>query len=140
MSEIILPRQDDDGSYYISYSQFSSYKSMKSFNLSILGKHEYMRSYFLNERHPDQGWAEFGQDVEDYICYRDLSKKEVQKMDQEREENNEKLLSEIFSSFTDVEKETLNKIEPLGNFQVKARLEILPGVYLLGFIDRDWET
>ncbi|MEX0595850.1 MAG: hypothetical protein WD512_05050, partial [Candidatus Paceibacterota bacterium] len=114
---------------------FNSFKSMKSFNLSILGKHEYMRSYFLNERHPDQGWAEFGQDTEDYICYRGLSQKEVEKMDQEREASGEKLVSEIFSSFSDTEKETLNKIEPLGNFQVQVDLEIMPGVYLLGYID-----
>lgn len=135
MSEIILPRKDDQGRMYISYSQYNSYKSMKSFNLSILGKHEYMRSYFLGERFPDQGWAEFGQDVEDYICYNGLPEKEIKKMDQGREESNEKLISEIFSCFTEAEKETLNKVEPLGNFQVEVDLEIMPGVFLKGYID-----
>jgi hypothetical protein len=135
MKEIILPRKGEDGDYYISYSQYNSFKSAKSFNLGIDGKHEYIRSYFLNETHPDQGWAEFGQDVEDYICYGSLTKAKLKKMDKEREANKEKLISEVISGFSDDEKETLHKVKPLGNFQVEINLQILPNVFIKGFID-----
>lgn len=135
MKEIILPRKDGDGNYYISYSQYNSFKSAKSFNLGISGKHEYIRSYFLNETFPDQGWAEFGQDVEDYICYGKLTKAKLKKLDKEREKSNQKLVSEVISGFNEDEKETLSKVKPLGNFQVEINLKILPNVFIKGFID-----
>lgn len=135
MEKIILPRQAEDGNYYISYSQYNSFKSLKSFNLGIEGKHEYIRTYFLNETHPDQGWAEFGQDVEDYICYGSLNKTKLKKIDKERSDNNQKLVSEVISGFNQDEKNTLSKIEPLGNFQVEVNLKILPNVFIKGYID-----
>jgi hypothetical protein len=112
MTEIILPRRDSEGKYYISYSQLTSFKSLKSFNLGIEGKLEYIRSYFFGEQFPDAGWAEFGAEVEDYICHID------------REYN-----------LTDKEKATLNQIEPLGVFQQEIKIPLFENVYLLGYID-----
>lgn len=111
MADIILPRFDGQN-YYISYSQFSSWKEANSFNLGVSGKQEYMLSYFLGHDFPDQGWGLFGQEVEDYICH----KKHADK-------------------FTDKEKFTLDKIKPLGLFQKEVKIWILPNVYLKGFID-----
>jgi hypothetical protein len=112
MDNIILPRKDSDGRHYISYSQWTSWKSAKSFSLGVQGRIEYMVGYFFGKRFPDQGWAEFGQDVEDYICERTGAEK-----------------------FTQRELDVLNKIEPLGVFQTEVKWEFFPGVYLLGYID-----
>jgi len=112
MTDIVLPRKDENGEYYLSYSQISSWMSTKSFNLGINGKLEYMAAYFLKRNWPDQGWALFGQDVEDYIC--------------------DKIGSEKFKPS---ELETLNQIKPLGVFQEEIKYYVLPGVYIKGFID-----
>lgn len=112
MNDIELPRQDAEGNYYISYSQYSTWKELKSFNLGILGKQEYILSYFMGVKWPDQGWAQFGSDVEDYICTKDKAE-----------------------AFTESEKETLAKIKPIGVFQKEIKLWILPNVYVYGFID-----
>jgi len=109
---MILPRQDEDGNYYISYSQYNSFKDDKSFNLGIKGSHEYILQYFMGKDWPDQGWAQFGTEVEDYICERKWADR-----------------------FKDEEKAVLNKIEPLGTFQQEIKLDLMPGVYLKGFID-----
>lgn len=55
--ELILPRKDEDGRYYISYSQLSKWKR---------SKRDYIRKYFLNE--PDdnpalQKYGDFGHKV-----------------------------------------------------------------------------
>lgn len=110
--EIILPRKDDDGNFYISYSQISSWNEIKSFNLNILGKLEYIRSYFLGETFADAGWAEFGSDVEDYICSKDKADK-----------------------FTDNEKSLMDSITPLGVFQKEIKIQLFDNVYLKGFVD-----
>lgn len=112
MTDIELPRQDADGNYYISYSQYSTWKELKSFNLGILGKQEYILGYFLGVEWPDQGWAQFGSEVEDYICTKDKSEK-----------------------FGVLEKETLDKITPIGVFQKEIKLWIFPNVYIYGFMD-----
>lgn len=109
---IVLPRQNPDGSYYISYSQVTTWKEMKSFNLSILGKLEYIRSYFFGEQFPDAGWAQFGSEVEDYVC--------------------EKKGRELF---TQPELITLDKVVPLGRFQTEVKIPLFPNVFLKGFID-----
>jgi hypothetical protein len=112
MSEIILPRRDKDGNYYISYSQYSSWKDLKSFNMGLLGKVEYMACYFFGVQFPDQGWALFGSEVEDYICHK-----------------------KWFEKFNERERGVMDTITPLGNFQVEVKYWILPNVYIYGFID-----
>lgn len=110
--QIILPQTDEDGRHYISYSQWTSWKSSKSFSLGVKGRIEYMVGYFFGRRFPDQGWAEFGQDVEDYICEKTKADK-----------------------FTKEERKVLDQIEPLGVFQTEVKWEFFPGVYLKGYID-----
>lgn len=113
---IDLPRKDENGINYISYSQYTSFKSDKSYNLQIHGYQEYILSYFLGERWPDSGYAQFGQDVEDYIC--------------------EKKGAEKFSAS---ERETLDRVEPLGVFQREVKLWLGSDLYLLGYIDDSTE-
>jgi hypothetical protein len=112
MQQIILPQRDDRGEYYLSYSQFESWSSKKSFNLGVEGRIEYMTTYFFRERHPDAGWGQFGSEVEDYICERKWAE-----------------------NFTDGEKEVMDQVVPLGVFQEEIKWYILPGVYIKGYID-----
>lgn len=109
---LILPRKDSDGNYYISYSQVMSFLDNKSFNLGIEGKLEYIRSYFFEESFPDAGWAQFGLEVEDYICSRQGSE-----------------------NFTNEEINLLNEVVPLGNFQREIKIPLFENVYVKGFID-----
>lgn len=109
--EIILPRQDEEGNYYISYSQIKLWQDLKSFNLGILGKCEYILSYFFGEDWPDAGWAAFGSDVEAYITEREKAE-----------------------TFDDREKKILESIETLGVFQQEVKIQF-DGFYLKGFID-----
>lgn len=99
------------GKPMISWSQVETWRSAKGFNTGQLGRLEYMMKYFLKERFPDQGFGTFGLQAEDYIC--------------------EKKGAEHFS---DKEREVLDSIEPLGEFQ---REVIIPfkGFVLLGYID-----
>jgi hypothetical protein len=110
--EIILPRKDSEGNYYISYSQYSSWKSASGFNTGFDGNIEYMLSYFFGMRFADAGWALFGEQVEGYVT--------------------ERLYGEFF---TQQEKDVMATITPLGVFQHEVRFFILPNVYILGFID-----
>ena len=110
-NNIVLPRTDDEGNYYISYSQIKNWNSDKSFNLGILGKLEYILQYFFGEDFGDMGWAEFGKDVEDYITERKQA-----------------------SKFNDTEKKTLESIETLGVYQQQIKIDF-DGFYLLGYID-----
>lgn len=107
-----LPRKDKDGINYISYSQYTSFKGETGFNTGLPGQWEYIQSYFLGKSWPDQGWAQFGKDVEDYICERKASE-----------------------TFRENEKKTLEKIVPLGRFQQEVKLWIAKDLYLLGYID-----
>lgn len=111
--KIILPRKDKDGNYYTSYSSLKSWSEAKGFNTGRLGKEEFIRTYFFGEQYPDNnGFAQFGSEVEDYIC----GKPEAQDL------------------FTAKEKETLDKIKPLGVFQHEFKIQ-LDGFYVKGFID-----
>lgn len=105
-----LPK-NRDGIPYISYSQYTNWNSEKSFNLRIPGKYEYILQYFFGEEYPDMGWAQFGSEVEEYICERKHGDK-----------------------FTDMEKVLLESIEPLGVFQKEILIEY-DGFGVLGYID-----
>lgn len=111
MESLLLPRTDKDGKPYISYSQVKAFNAAKSFNLGILGKYEYMLSYFFGEDFGDMGWAQFGQEVEDYICERKHKRK-----------------------FTADERKVLDSIEPLGVFQQEIAIDF-GDFYMLGYID-----
>lgn len=110
--DLILPRQDENGEYYISYSQYSSWKDVESFNLSTSGKIEYANAYLFGVRYPDAGWAQFGKEVEDYICERINP-----------------------GTFTKRETDLMDTIVPLGVFQQEVKYYIAPGVYVKGFLD-----
>lgn len=90
MSEILLPRTTEAGKPRVSYSQVKAFNELKSFNLGVEGKLEYMISYFFGRTFPDIGWGQFGEEVESYISVREGEDK-----------------------FTNAEKEVLNKIQPL---------------------------
>ena len=109
--EIVLPRQDEEGNYYISYSQINLWQDLKSFNLGVLGKYEYILSYFFGEDWPDVGWALHGTLCENYIT--------------ERKDG---------EYFTDEEKKVLESIETLGEFQHEIKINF-DGFYVKGFID-----
>lgn len=114
---IQLPRDTKDGKPRISYSQIKNWKELKSFNLKIEGKMEYMIEYFMGYNFPDQGWGEFGQDVEEYIGTRGKADK-----------------------FTDEEKAVLDTIEPLGVLSDEFEIDFGEFV-LVGIIDdrkKDW--
>lgn len=101
------------GKNYISWSQIETWNSSTGFNTGLLGKFEYIRKYFLGEKFPDMGWAEFGTQVENYI---------TERIDADK--------------FTEEERETLDKIKPLGVFQeeILIYLEDLD-VVVSGFLD-----
>ena len=111
-NNIVLPRRDKDGNYYISYSQISTFKDKESYNLKVLGKIEYMAAYFFGDSWPDSGFAQFGLEVEDYICN-----------------------GAFAENFTAEERKVLDSIEPLGNFQVETKIWLFPNVYIKGYID-----
>lgn len=110
-----LPRKNKEGQSYISYSQCKSWNEIKGFNTGKNGKYEAMMTYFFGEYFADaNGFAQFGIDVEDYICGKEEAK----------------------ALFTDKEKEVLDKITPLGLFQKEIKLDFPEhGFYLKGFID-----
>lgn len=108
---MILPRVDKDGNPYISYSQVKLWNDLKSFNMKVEGRLEYILGYFFGHDWPDKGWGEFGHDVEDYICERKGAHK-----------------------FDEHEIEVLESIEPLGVFQKEIKIQF-DGFYLLGYID-----
>lgn len=51
MRKIILPRTDEEGNFYISYSQKSKWKKSKK---------DYIKSYFLGEKFEGNAYTEFG--------------------------------------------------------------------------------
>lgn len=108
---IQLPKTNKEGKPKISYSQYQSWNDLKSFNLGVDGKYEYMAKYFLGCNYKDKGWAEFGNDVEAYITLGEKSEK-----------------------FNEKELFTLDKIQTLGNFQVEGEIDFGDFVLQL-FID-----
>lgn len=117
-NKIILPRTTKDGKPRVSYSQVKLFNEAKSFNLGVEGILEYVASYFLGYTFPDVGWGEFGQDVEDYIGARAKADR-----------------------FSIKEKETLNKVKPLGVLSDKFEIDYGEFVFT-GIIDdrsNDWD-
>lgn len=67
---LVLPRKEEDGRYYISYSQHSKWKDKP---------HEYIRSYFLGDRFEGNAYTEFGTKVGEALeknKFKGFSKKE----------------------------------------------------------------
>ena len=99
------------GKNYISWSTCESFNDKAGFNTGLLGEYEYILNKLSKVKFPDMGWGDFGSQVEAYITLRD--KKDLKKFDKQAVGDFEVALKTI----SDTEKETLNKIEPLGVFQ-----------------------
>lgn len=108
---IDLPKKDKNGVPFLSYSQIDLWHTVKGFDTGLPGKQEYIRKYFLGEKFPSGPFAEFGKDVEDYICYRKGEEK-----------------------FTEEERKVLEQIVPLGVFQKEFKLHF-GDFYVMGYID-----
>lgn len=54
MSGIVLPKQDEKGRFYLSYSQYSTWKK---------NKRDYMRQYFFGEKFEGNAYTDFGSDI-----------------------------------------------------------------------------
>jgi hypothetical protein len=106
-----LPKKDKDGVPFLSYSQVDLWHCAKGFDTGLPGKQEYIRKYFLGEKFPSGVFAQFGKEVEDYICERKSAE-----------------------MFDEKEKAKLETIKPLGVFQKQFRLDF-DGFYAMGFID-----
>jgi hypothetical protein len=112
LSKLQLPKQDENGDYYLSYSQISSFNEAKGFDTGLLGRHEYIRKYFLGEKFDrGLGFDTFGAQVENFICLR-----------------------EDAEAFDVNERKLLETIKPLGLFQHKFKLQF-EDFYLMGYID-----
>ena len=99
------------GKPMISWSQIETWTSKSGFNTGMEGFQEYILKYFIGASFPDMGWGTFGTEVENYICTKGDDDK-----------------------FDALEKETLDKITPLGTFQQEILVDF--GDFLvLGFID-----
>jgi hypothetical protein len=96
-----LPRKDDKGVNYLSYSQVSKWKDSKK---------DYIISYFFGERFEGNAYTEFGS----------LIGEALEKGD--------------FSEFSRKEKQVLNKITRLDEFEREIKLDF-GDFYVLGFID-----
>lgn len=64
MSKIELPKKDKDGKSYISYSQYSKWKSDKK---------DYIKSYFLGERFEGNAYTSFGSMIGEALENNDFS-------------------------------------------------------------------
>lgn len=73
MSKIILPKSDATGKFYISYSQWSTWKK---------SKREYIRQYFFGESFDGNAYTEFGSKIGQSLENNDFSEftKEEQKI------------------------------------------------------------
>lgn len=123
-TEVFLPKtykgKDEKhvGKYMVSWSQIETWNSKSGFNTGMEGKLEYMLKYFIGASFPDMGWGQFGTETEGYICEKQYSDK-----------------------FNDLEKETLDKIKPLGVFQQEGVIDFGDFVVLLYIDDMtpDWK-
>lgn len=117
------------GKLRTSWSQLESFNDEKGFNTGLLGEYEYIRNYFSLEKYPDMGWSLFGSGTESYVTVRDFDRG---KLDQSTLET----LEWAEQHFTQEEKDVLNTIETLGEFQheVCYYVEELD-VIILGYID-----
>lgn len=64
MSKLILPRVDENGDYYISYSQLNTWKR---------SKREYIRQYFFGEKFEGNAYTDFGTKVGEALENNDFS-------------------------------------------------------------------
>lgn len=111
--KLVLPKQDEQGNYYLSYSAIKSWNEAKGFNTGLLGKYEFILNYFLGQTWEDKnGFAQFGTEVEDVICGKEGSE----------------------AKFTKGELILLKCIKPLGLFQQEIKIPF-DGFYIKGFID-----
>lgn len=110
-NKIELPRKNDMG-YYTSYSQINDWNSVKGFSTGLKGKQEFILKYFAGINFPDTaGFAQFGNEVEDYILNRGSADK-----------------------FTEEEKETLKKVQKLDIHQHEIMIPF-DGFFVKGFLD-----
>lgn len=63
-TKIILPRQDESGAYYISYSQLSTWKK---------SKRDYIRQYFFGENFEGNSYTSFGSIIGESLEHNDFS-------------------------------------------------------------------
>lgn len=106
------------GKPMVSWSQIEVFNDKKGFNTGLLGRHEYMRKYFLGEKYDDMGWGTFGTEAQEYI--------------QEGKHSDK---------FTAAEKKVLDTITPLDIFEQPVILDFKTFI-VLGFIDglsEDWK-
>ena len=64
MSKLILPRVDENGDYYISYSQLDTWKR---------SKREYIRRYFFGEKFEGNAYTDFGTKIGEALENNDFS-------------------------------------------------------------------
>lgn len=148
MSEIILPRvytkevwerngkvaehKKYIGMFYISWSQMSTYSGKTGFSTGLLGRMEYIRSYFFGEEYEDEGYAQHGLEVEAFICYNGLTKARFNKL----ADNDKSDFERAKARLSKEELLRLKNIKPLGVFQKEIiyKFPDMP-VILMGFSD-----
>lgn len=63
-TKIILPRKDENGEYYISYSQLTTWKK---------SKRDYIRQYFFGDKFEGNSYTDFGGDIGEALENNDFS-------------------------------------------------------------------
>lgn len=106
-----LPKRTKDGKPYISFSQWKNFRAIKSFNLGVEGRMEYMLEYFMGYKFKGKGWGQFGKEVEAYIADREFAK-----------------------NFTEKEKSILSGVKTLGVFQQYFEID-MGSFVIIGYID-----
>ena len=91
--QIVLPRTDEEGKCYISYSQISKWKYPKG------GKKDYIKSYFFGERFEGNAYTDFGSLIGEAL------------------ENND------FSAFSEKDQVVLDMITRLDEFEREVKLD-----------------
>lgn len=123
---------------YVSHSQIESFSSAKGFNTGLPGYMEYVHTRLLRIKYQDSGWGVFGEDVENYICYKELGDLDRQKANakilKENAWKNPRSLKDSFDSFSEEEREVLDVIQPLGTYQDTFYAD-MGGFYLMCIID-----
>lgn len=100
------------GEPYLSWSSIETFNDKSGFNTGLPGEQEFILKYFFEDKFPDMGWGIFGQEVEGYVCEKEFEDK-----------------------FSEKEKETLDKIKPLGVFQEEIVYDTGLGFIVIGYID-----
>lgn len=120
------------GMFYISWSQLSTYSGLTGFSTGLLGRMEYIRSYFFGETYEDEGYAEHGLQVEAFVCYNGYTKARFKKL----ADSDQKDYNNAVARLTKEEIITLKNVKPLGVFQKEIiyKFPDMP-VILMGFSD-----